>query len=75
MLNELRVAKYIVEFFQSGKQGAVPTDRLHLKAEADWEAITQANWLARHTHHNHFQVRDGGTHTIIYRSSPLARVA
>jgi len=74
MLNELRAPKYVVEFFQTGNQRARPSDRLLLKADNDSDAIAQAIWLARHTYHHHFHVRDG-VQTIIYTSSPIARVA
>jgi hypothetical protein len=77
MLNELRVSKYIIEIFRSGKPGAVPNDRMCLKADNESDAIAQAIWLARHTSHHHFQIRavTNGMHTVIYRSSPLAQVA
>ena len=77
MLNELRVSRYIVEFFQTGRRQAPPSDRMYLKAENEPDAIVQARWLARHTYHHHFQVRavTDGVHTVIFRSSPLAQVA
>jgi len=77
MLNEMRPSRYVVEFFQTGKHRAPPNDRLPLKADTDSDAIAQAIWLARHTYHHHFQIREvsKGVQTIIYRSAPIARVA
>ena len=78
MLNEQRPIKYVVEFFQSEKQGAVPDDMVYLKADTVSDAVSQANWLARHTRHHHFQVRgvvNGVLHTIIHRSDPVAEAA
>ena len=77
MLNELRATKYVVEFFQSGTRGAVPDDKLHLKADTESDAVAQANWIARHTHHHHFQIRAvvNGVHTVIFESYPLASAA
>jgi hypothetical protein len=77
MLNELRGSKYIVEFFQNATRRATPSDRMYLRADNDSDAIVQARWLARHTYHNHFQVRAvaNGVHTVIFRTSPLAQVA
>ena len=77
MLNELRVTKYVVEFFQSGKRGAPPSDSICLNADSDSDAIEQAKWLERHTSQHHFQVRTvtNGVHAIIHRSSSLAMAA
>ena len=77
MLNEPRASSYIVEFFQTGRRQALPSDSMYLKAENDSDAIVQARWLARHTCHHHFHVRvvTYGVHTVILRSSPIAQVA
>lgn len=77
MLNELRLTKYVVEFFQSEKQGAAPNDKVYLKADTVSDAVSQANWLARHTCHHHFQVSvmADGARAVVYTSSPLARAA
>jgi hypothetical protein len=76
MLNELRVRKYIVEFFETGRRGALPSDSMGLDADNDSDAIEQAKWLDRHTSRHHFQVRvANGVRTIIYRSNPQAMAA
>ena len=73
MLHGTQVTGYVVEFFQSGKQGAVPNDMVYLKGETVSDAVSQAKWLARRTFHNHFQIRAvaDGARPVIYTSSPL----
>ena len=77
MLNELRVTKYIVEFFETGRRGALPSDSIGLNADSASDAIEQAKWLDRHTSQHHFQVRvvANGERTIIYQSYPQAMAA
>jgi hypothetical protein len=77
MLKELRLTRYVVEFFHSSAQGGVPNDKVYLTADTVSDAVSQANWLARRTYHHHFQVRivADGAHTIVYISPPLAMAA
>jgi hypothetical protein len=76
-LNQSQLSRYVVEFFATGRQRAKPADVMRLKAESESDAIAQANWLARHTSCHHFQVRalERGVHSVIYKSSDLARAA
>ena len=77
MFNESQSSKYIIEFFDSAKMGAKPTDSMRLMAENEPDAIAQADWLARHTscHHLHVRAVERGAHSVIYKSSDLARAA
>ena len=77
MLNESQSSKYIVEFFDTGRQRAKPADVMRLKAESESDAIAQANWLARHTSCHHFQVRNvaQGVQSVIFRAAALAHTA
>ena len=74
MVNDPRATKYMVEFFETKGHRGAPSDTLRLKADNDSDAVAQAHWLARHTYHDHFQVRAvaGGLQTIIYRSYSVA---
>ena len=76
MPNEPELFRYVVEFFHSGKYGAAPTDIIRLKADNDSDAISQANWLARHTHCHHFQVRivARSVQSVVYTAAACARV-
>lgn len=75
MLNELRMTRYVVEFFQSAELGDIPNDQVYFKADNVSDAVSQANWLARHTCHHHYQVRvvADGAYRVVYISSPLAK--
>ena len=77
MLNQSQSSKYIVDFFYTEENGAMPADSMCLMAESEAEAIAQANWLAVRVSYRDFHVRAvaKGMHSIIYRSSALARAA